>query len=306
MTAPQLAKLESATLREAWANESLHFTPWLLENLDELSTAIGIPLEPEGSEVAVDTFYADIIARNPQDDTRVLIENQLECSDHDHLGKILTYLAGLEAHTIVWVASEFRDAHLSAIKWLNESTDDRFAFFAVQLKVVRIAGSPLAPVFDVIERPNDWERRLHAVAPRSGPLTQHGQRALAYWTRYMELHPQEAERSGDANAALSRWRTVPGLNLKLSLFVARDHVGVIIRGPHGVSAEQTMARLEPHWQRLLAALGPDAAVDDRGFLGSRRFGDPHDAAQRDALIDWHFETANRYEAALADALAEEA
>ena len=91
----KLGTLKNVNLREAWSHEAQDFTPWLADNLDRLSAAIGIPLELEGQEVSVDSFSADILARNPQNDSRVLIENQLEQTDHTHLGQILTYLAGL-------------------------------------------------------------------------------------------------------------------------------------------------------------------------------------------------------------------
>ncbi|MFM1921414.1 MAG: hypothetical protein RLZZ303_3048, partial [Candidatus Hydrogenedentota bacterium] len=122
-----LGTLTTASLREAWANEAQHFTPWLAEHLEQLSQAIDIPLELEGREILVGPFSADILARNTLDGSLVLIENQLERTDHTHLGQILTYLAGLGAQTVVWVASEFREPHLSALKWLNEHTANPFA-----------------------------------------------------------------------------------------------------------------------------------------------------------------------------------
>ena len=112
----KLGKLKNVNLREAWGHEALDFTPWLADNLEYLSNEIGIQLELEGQEVKVESFSADIIARDPQNDRRILIENQLEQTDHTHLGQILTYLAGLEAEVIIWVASSFREPHISAVK----------------------------------------------------------------------------------------------------------------------------------------------------------------------------------------------
>ena len=111
----KLGKLKNVNLREAWSHEALDFTPWLADNLEYLSNEIGIQLELEGQEVKVESFLADIIARDPQNDRRILIENQLEQTDHTHLGQILTYLAGLEAEVIIWVASSFREPHISAV-----------------------------------------------------------------------------------------------------------------------------------------------------------------------------------------------
>ena len=108
MTIPELGNLEEVDLRQAWPHEARSFTPWLSENIEMLSSVIGIPLELEGQEVAVEQFSADILARNPRDDSRVLIENQLEQSDHGHIGQIMTYLAGLDVNTVIWIAAGFR------------------------------------------------------------------------------------------------------------------------------------------------------------------------------------------------------
>ena len=101
----EFGRLEPVDLRTAWKHEAFNFTPWLAENLDRLSQAIGIEMSLEDTEVKIDRFSADILARNAQDDSLVLIENQLEWSDHTHLGQILTYLAGLQAQSVIWVAS---------------------------------------------------------------------------------------------------------------------------------------------------------------------------------------------------------
>ena len=156
----KLGKLKNVNLREAWSHEAQDFTPWLADNLEYLSNEIGIQLELEGQEVKVESFSADIIARDPQNDRRILIENQLEKTDHTHLGQILTYLAGLEAEVIIWVASSFREPHLSAIKWLNEKTVEPFAFFAVQVKAVQIDNSSIAPMFETVAKPNSWDRKI--------------------------------------------------------------------------------------------------------------------------------------------------
>ena len=111
----EFGELKNVSLRDVWGHEANDFTPWLAENMERLSKAIGVPML-EGTEVEVEQFSADIVARNPSDDSRVLIENQLEGSDHTHLGQILTYLAGVQARTVVWIARNFHDSHRSAIR----------------------------------------------------------------------------------------------------------------------------------------------------------------------------------------------
>ena len=129
-------ELKEVGLRQAWPHEANNFTPWLAENLDKLSQVIGIPMELVGTEMSVGQFSADIVARYPVNGSLVLIENQLEWTDHTHLGQVLTYLAGTEAQTVIWIAGKFTNPHLSAIRWLNEHTFDPYAFFAVRVKVV--------------------------------------------------------------------------------------------------------------------------------------------------------------------------
>ncbi len=293
-----IARLEMVELREAWSHEAHGFTPWLYANLDQLSDALGIPLESEGAEVAVENFSADILARNAMDDSRVLIENQLECSDHTHLGQILTYLAGLEARTVIWIAKEFREPHLAAIKWLNEHTEEEFAFFAVQLRVARIAGSPLAPIFDVVERPNNWERRIHATATQREQNSELGSQRLAFWTAYAERTPGEKERSGVPKSVSNRWRVLGDLNLIISFYVAVSEVGIFIRGLRGSNGEEIRERLLPFEGPLQQQLGPPIGASLSHFFAQALPGDYTDPSQHTRLINWLAEKVALYERTL--------
>ena len=224
----EFGRLEPMDLRTAWKHEALNFTPWLAENLDRLSQAVGIEMILEDTEVKIDRFSADILARNAQDDSLVLIENQLEWSDHTHLGQILTYLAGLQAQSVIWVASGFEDAHLSAIRWLNEHTAEPFAFFAVRVGVVRIAASPMAPVFEVMERPLEWDRRVRAIAQERAGLSEIGQFRREFWTYYAERYPEDGVRPGHAGS--NTWLRVEGMDHTVSQYLAQGLVGVYLRG----------------------------------------------------------------------------
>lgn len=158
----KLARLEPVELRNFWKDEAGDFTPWLAEeeNLNLLAETLNMELEFEDLEVNVGegSFRADILCRNREDE-RVLIENQLERTDHSHLGQILTYASGLDAQTVIWVAKEFRDEHRAALDWLNEITAQDCSFFGVEIKLWKIGDSPLAPEFNVVCKPNDWSRR---------------------------------------------------------------------------------------------------------------------------------------------------
>ena len=167
---PTLGRLTAVDLREVWNSEPASFTPWLAQpdNLQFLAEAIGIPgLELVATEQAVDIFSADIVARAPDTGETVLIENQLERSDHTHLGQILTYAAGLDAATIVWITKRFTDGHRAALDWLNGITNEKFAFFGVEVDAVKIGNSVPAPRFVVVCRPNDWTRKAREASAQS-------------------------------------------------------------------------------------------------------------------------------------------
>ena len=163
MTIQQLGRLERLDLRNIWTSEAVDFTPWLArpENIAMLSEALDIDLEIEAQEKAVGPFRADILCKDLRTDHWVLIENQLERTDHSHLGQLLTYASGLEAVTIVWIAARFTEEHRSTLDWLNKITDDRFRFFGLEVELWRIGESPAAPKFNIVSKPNDWS---HSVA----------------------------------------------------------------------------------------------------------------------------------------------
>jgi hypothetical protein len=298
----RIGRLRDVTAREAWANEAHDFTPWLAENLDQLSEAIGCRLELTGREVAVDRFAADILARNTEDDTAVLIENQLTRTDHEHLGQILTYLAGLEARTVIWIAPEFRDPHLSAIQWLNQNTAEGFAFFAVRQRVVRIGEGPMAPIFEVLEKPNSWERRLQRVA-REVAGDSLGDLRSEFWSFYLQRHP-EAAGWGLKPARLSNsWAPLSAdERIWLSLWIGRTNSGAFVRGPYGGDPAETEALLAPLAEALEARLGVPFGGPPY-FLTSRLPVPVDDRADWPRIVDWMEQSRRRYAAAFASLLA---
>lgn len=293
-------RLQDVAVREAWTHEALGFTPWLAQNLDRLGEALGLKLEHTGSEVAVTRFAADILARNLTDGSAVLIENQLEVSDHSHLGQILTYLAGLEARTVIWVAPRFHEAHLSAIRWLNQHTPADFSFFAVKLRVVRIGESPFAPLFDILERPNDWEKRLQESAQGAelGPV---GERRLAFWKAFCEQVPNETA-NGKPQATIQRWAQIAGTDFVLSRFIADRYVGLCVRGPRGTAVAQVAEQLGPFADALAERF--DVPFDPGAdYLFMKTIpGSYSDPGERDRLIGWLAVETERYSKALIDAL----
>ena len=162
MTTQRLARLERVDLRSIWTTEAQDFTPWLAqpENLAVLSETLGMELATEGTEQGVGPFRADILCQDTLDESWVLIENQLDRTDHRHLGQLLTYAAGLQTVTIIWIAASFTDEHRAAMDWLNEITSEQFRFFGLEVELWRIGDSDSAPKFNIVAKPNEWTRSL--------------------------------------------------------------------------------------------------------------------------------------------------
>lgn len=194
---PILGRLTSVPPREVWPHEAHSFTPWLLSNVDVLSELLGMELALEVAEHPVGGFSLDLLGRDESTGEVVIVENQLETSDHTHLGQILTYAAGTDPTTIVWVAAAFRPEHRAAIDWLNARTDEGTRFFGVELGVVRIGQSEPAPSFRLVAQPNDWEKTVRAATSTSEAT---GRQALyrAFWGQWIDL--MQVERPGWSRA----------------------------------------------------------------------------------------------------------
>jgi hypothetical protein len=184
-----LGRLERVDLRAAWTSEPGDFTPWLAQadNLRLLGEAIQLELELAGQEQPVGPFRADILCKDTSTEEWVLIENQLERTDHTHLGQLLTYAAGLDAVTIIWIAERFTEEHRAAMDWLNERTDDRIKFFGLEIELWRIGNSPIAPKFNVVSQPNDWSRAVRESAAGAVQASEINQLRRRFWTAFREF-----------------------------------------------------------------------------------------------------------------------
>ena len=169
------------------------------ENIGLLGETIGVELEVEAQEKNVGPFRADILCKDIETNKWVVIENQLEPTDHKHLGQLLTYAPGLDAVTAVWIAKNFTDEHRAALDWLNEITPEGFNFFGLEIELWRIDDSPMAPKFNVVSHPNDWTKTVSRIS--RGELTPTNQLYLEYWTGLRNLLE---ERKGLINPVTAR------------------------------------------------------------------------------------------------------
>lgn len=171
---------EITDLRSIWPHEALNFTPWVAENVDLLADAVGLDITVDETESLVGDFNVDIYASETGTDRKIIIENQLEDTDHDHLGKLITYASGKGADVVIWVVKHAREEHKAAVEWLNNHTDDKIGFFLCEIKLFQIGDSQIAPAFTVVERPNDWTKEIRKTA--SANSTQ--QQRLEYWQAF--------------------------------------------------------------------------------------------------------------------------
>ena len=170
-------------LREAWPHEANDFTPWLAEHISELGEALELELELQDQEAPVGSFSLDLLARESVANNTVIIENQLELTDHDHLGKLLTYAGGYDANVVVWVAKNFKDEHREAIDWLNRHTNEDAKFFGVAVELWKIGDSLPAPHFNVVAAPNEWQRETK----RNAQDAKKSERNLRYQAFFQKL-----------------------------------------------------------------------------------------------------------------------
>ena len=207
----KLGKLEKVNLRDIWPNEEYDFSVWLSkeENLKELSNTIGIDIILEERESAVGKYSVDIYGYQEDDtDKKLVIENQLEDTNHDHLGKIITYASGKDAKTVIWIVKRARDEHRKAIDWLNEHTDEEIDFFLLEIELWKIGDSIPAPKFNIVCKPNDWGKAQKS----SNSLTDAKKIQLEFWQGLSEYGASDENYAKEFNKRKARpqhWYTIP-------------------------------------------------------------------------------------------------
>lgn len=258
-TKKSLGKLEQVPLREAWKHEANDFTPWLAEteNLDALAEALGLgELVHVATEHGVGDFKLDILCTDGED--QVIIENQLEKTNHTHLGQILAYAAGVGAKKVIWIAESFRPEHAAALDFLNENTTEDLSFYAVEVELWRIAESPLAPRFAVLVRPNNWLKSGREQARAASAASPTQQLQLRFWIalteRLKEKAPQIRPNKPRAQHWLNNSIGRAGFQLNITANTRSQRLGVELWMP-GTTAKQHFANLLVQKKSIEDALG---------------------------------------------------
>ena len=179
----KLIKQKQINPRKMWPNEAQNFTPWLAENMAELGEKIGMELEVVGQEVSVGPYSADILAKDIDTDAYVVIENQLEKTNHDHLGKSITYASALGAKTIVWIATDFTEEHKKALDWLNDNTNEDLAFWGVQLELWQISEETASMRLNIVSRPST---NVKTIKSKTNNESESRNIQLEFWTKFRD------------------------------------------------------------------------------------------------------------------------
>ena len=205
----KLGKLQEVDIRKVWTHEQYDFSKWLSaeENIQELGNTLNLSLTDVETEKFVGSYRCDILCRDEITGKVVLIENQLEQTNHDHLGKILTYASGLDASVVVWVVASARDEHASAIEWLNKHTDDSISFFLIEIHAYKIGNSEPAPQFKIIEQPNDFAKTVKRIAQDNGMNESQSYR-LEFWTQFNDILEQRGRPFNKRKATTDPWYSI--------------------------------------------------------------------------------------------------
>ena len=295
-TTVALSRLETMDPRDVWSDEARDFTPWLMENAQYLGEVLGIDVEFEAREHPVGAFSLDIFGRDITNECVLIVENQLADTDHKHLGQLLTYAAGTDAATIVWVAPHFRDEHRQALEFLNNKVGDEARFFGVEVSVVRIGDSPPAPMFNLIAKPSEWRSQV-AAAQTNSELSEKRELYRSFWTKYLDaIHARHPSATNVRSASTRNWTHInylrKGINISLA-FLSKSQVicEVYIDLFDSEKNSAVLNALQEHRDEVEKAVGETLQWDDVPLKRACRIraitnGDVSDEDGHQALIDW--------------------
>lgn len=300
-----LSRLRVVPVREVWKHEAYHFTQWMLENADVLADVLGMELELTAAEHPVGGFSLDLIGREVGTGNVVIVENQLEQTDHGHLGQIMTYAGGTDPQTIVWCAPSFRDEHRAALDWLNERTDENTRFFGVEIAAVRIDDSRPAPLFTVVAQPNEWTKQVHAETSAT-PTSERELVYLEFWTELLRrIREQHPDWTRSTKGAKGSWITLPfgSATAWYGLVFTRNGPRVELYFGSSDAEENRLGfeRIAAHRDQLDADFGAPLSYDPlpgkkacRIHVDRIEGGDVMQLDTHDELMDWFISTLERF------------
>lgn len=204
-----IGKLKEVDIRELWKHEQYDFSEWLSkkENIENLNEILGLTLVDISKETYVGAYRCDLFAKDETTGIKVIIENQLEVSNHDHLGKIITYASGLDAKVVVWIVKEAREEHRSAIEWLNNNTNSNVNFFLIEIHAYKIENSDPAPMFQVVEQPNDFIKN-NKYTNRDESMNKSQSQRIEFWNKFNNVVIERGKPFNIRKATTDHWYNV--------------------------------------------------------------------------------------------------
>ena len=300
-----MGRLTVVPVRDVWKHEAYDFTQWMLQNADVLADVLGMELELTAAEHPVGGFSLDLIGREVGTGDVVIVENQLEQTDHGHLGQIMTYAGGTDPQTVVWCAPTFRDEHRAALDWLNERTDENTRFFGVEITAVQIDNSRPAPLFRLVAQPNEWTKQVHAETS-AVPTTEREVAYQAFWAELLRrIRQQHPDWTRSVKAPKASWMTMPyGSSIGWYSFVF-TRTGPRVELYFGsVDPEENRAafeRMAAMREQIDADFGATVSYDPLPTKKACRLhvdrpggGDVMDGDAHEALMDWFLSTMDRF------------
>ena len=291
----EFGALRQRDLNDHWPDEEADFTPWLAENIAHLEDVLGLNLEVVDTERWVGKYRLDLLARDADAGREVVVENQLESSDHGHLGQSIAYASGVDADVVVWIAADFDDEHVDAIQWLNAHTNEGVDFFAIKLEVWQIEDSPPAVKLNPVEEPSAWKDSLQ----KTDDLTETQQLRLDLWTQARDEIEAQSTPLSARKPSKSPWYGQPmgtqDVKMRFWLHVRDDWIDTRIV----VKDEEIYETLEMEREIIDDELGqaewlpPDKERKD-GVVMVRRDADLDARAQWSEYIEWFIETGERF------------
>ena len=223
----EVGRLTEVNVRELWKHEQYDFSKWLAknENIEILNDVLGLTLTDIEVEANVVSYRCDLVATDETTGIKVIIENQLESSNHDHLGKIITYASGLDAKVIVWIVTNAREEHRSAMEWLNNNTNKEINFFLIELHAYRIGNSLPAPKFEIVEKPNDFIKNAKRTGG-SDDMNRSQSERLVFWTEFNAVITDRGKPFNTRKASTDHWYDV-------SIGTSRAHISITLVNKEG-------------------------------------------------------------------------
>ena len=245
-----IGKLIEVDVRELWKHEQYDFSSWLAKenNLEYLNEIIGLTLTDVDKEAYVGPYRCDLVAKDETTGITVIIENQLEATNHDHLGKIITYASGLDAKVVIWVVREAKEEHRAAIEWLNNNTNKDINFFLIEIHAYRIGNSDAAPKFEVIEKPNDFVKRSKD-QKNKGELNKSQSERLIFWEQFNQIVAQRGKPFNIRKATADHWYDV-------ALGTSEAHIAIELVNKDGnIVIQIYISDSKPLFDKLFAQKG---------------------------------------------------